>query len=637
MANSFIQVPADGVGKQVDTSELNVGGVAAQRQRVVIGDNSATAGFATVTSGALMVTGNINISTMPAVTLAAGSVIDLSGTATVTGTIFIGAGTANIGSVNGISATVTVVGKVSLGAGTANIGTINDISATVTVVLVAGTANIGGVSLVAGTSNIGFINNISATVNAVLAAGGNNIGYINNISATVAVGLAYVFDSTQQTNQVHVGDSANSAIRVNIVAGAAAGGTSMADGTGFVAGTTAFTPSGGTMDDAAPGVVAEGSAGAVRITPYRAFHVNLRTASGSAMEDATNNALRVNIVAGGGTGGTAQNDGAAFVAQTTSYTPIGGYVDDTAPGVLAEGSAGAVRVTPNRAFHINLRDSAGAELGNTSATGLFIRTATIAIAAGSTINNISATVLVAGTVSLGAGTANIGDINAISRTVQVAIGTPFTVNNISATVSVVNGAGTANMGGVSLVAGTANIGFINNISATIAAVLAAGTANIGSINNISRTVVCGLSYVADFSQGTQVAVGDSANGAVRVNIVADAFVNSVVAIMSSSHGPKCVTASTSANVTLIASPGAGIFIYVTQIMCTNAGTVSTLARIGTSASISTLVGFIASAGGGFVLNLDPPYKLSASEAALCSVKPNASGNVYFTVNYYVGT
>jgi len=119
----------------------------------------------------------------------------------------------------------------------------------------------------------------------------------------------------------------------------------------------------------------------------------------------------------------------------------------------------------------------------------------VAVGTPFTVNNISATVTVAGTVSLGPSTANIGTINNISAAVVLAAGSNNigTINNISANVTVVNAAGTANIGAVSLGAGTSNIGFINNISATVTVAgtvsLGPSTANIGTINNISAAVV----------------------------------------------------------------------------------------------------------------------------------------------------
>jgi hypothetical protein len=170
MADGLVQVPPDSTGKKVDAASLDVGANTVMRQRMVIGDDSATAQFAIVTGGALTVTGTMNISAMPTVTVTGG--VAVSGTAIVAGVVGLTAGTAIIGSLKnisrtvqvavgtpfilqGISTTVTVAGVISLG-GAVNIS--------VFPALVAGTANIGGVSLVAGTANIGFINNISATV-----------------------------------------------------------------------------------------------------------------------------------------------------------------------------------------------------------------------------------------------------------------------------------------------------------------------------------------------------------------------------------------------------------------------------------------------------------------------------------------
>lgn len=562
MADSFVRVPADSTGKRVDASSLDVGADTVYRQRIVLADNSATAQYATVTGGALMVTGTVNVSAMPTVTVTGG--VAVSGTAQVAiSTPF---------TLNNISATVTVAGIVNLSAtasvilaaGTANIGnlnhisrtvqvavgtpfTLNNISATVVVAgvvgLTAGTAVIGDLNAISRTVQVAIgtpftVNNISAAV--VLAAGAANIGSINNISATVVTGLSYVVEKTTNS-QVQVGDSANAAIRVNVVAGSS--------------------------------------------------------------------------------GGVSQIDGTTFSTQAANFIPIGGIFDDAATDTLSENDAGVVRMTTNRAFHVNLRDASGNELGAASATGLFVRTTTVALATGTVVNNISATV-------------------------QVAIGTPFTINNISATtvvgmsyvveattgsqVQVGDSANAAirvnvvacsapSVTHVSLDAGTANIGHINHISATVTVAgvvgLTAGTANIGSINNISATVTV----------------------AGNVNISATATVQVIgytPAIMSASHGPKCVTASTSANVTLIASPGAGANVYVTQLMVGNMSSTLTRARIGTSASISTVVQPCAASGGGFVLNFDPPWMLSASEACVCSVKPNVS-EVYFTVNFFV--
>ena len=75
-----------------------------------------------------------------------------------------------------------------------------------------------------------------------------------------------------------------------------------------------------------------------------------------------NGYLKVNIKAGAGSGGTALADKAAFTEGTTSHTPIGGVYNETISADPTEDQAAAVRITAKRAIHVNLRDSAGAEL-----------------------------------------------------------------------------------------------------------------------------------------------------------------------------------------------------------------------------------------------------------------------------------
>lgn len=73
--------------------------------------------------------------------------------------------------------------------------------------------------------------------------------------------------------------------------------------------------------------------------------------------------LRVSIVAGAGSGGTAMTDDAAFTAGTTSITPVGAMFDDTSTDSVNENDAGIVRMSANRNMYTTLRDAAGNERG----------------------------------------------------------------------------------------------------------------------------------------------------------------------------------------------------------------------------------------------------------------------------------
>ena len=84
MADSFIQLPADSTGKQLDTVIVNmgVGTTQVHREKVVLADPTSTSGFATVTSSAGVLaslsSGTISLSSQITVT-ATGPVTITSG------------------------------------------------------------------------------------------------------------------------------------------------------------------------------------------------------------------------------------------------------------------------------------------------------------------------------------------------------------------------------------------------------------------------------------------------------------------------------------------------------------------------------------------------------------------------------
>ena len=93
-------------------------------------------------------------------------------------------------------------------------------------------------------------------------------------------------------------DTANHALKVNIVAGAAAGGTSLADGGAFTAGTTSATPLSG-FYQSSPTVCTTGTACAVGLTTNREVKTaitTLKDSAGTDMTDTTNHAVKVAIV-----------------------------------------------------------------------------------------------------------------------------------------------------------------------------------------------------------------------------------------------------------------------------------------------------------------------------------------------------
>jgi hypothetical protein len=72
-------------------------------------------------------------------------------------------------------------------------------------------------------------------------------------------------------------------LRVNIAAGAAAGGTSATDEAAYTPTSSAGTPIMGAADETSPDAAAEGTLAIIRSTLNRALHVNLRDASGNEL------------------------------------------------------------------------------------------------------------------------------------------------------------------------------------------------------------------------------------------------------------------------------------------------------------------------------------------------------------------
>jgi hypothetical protein len=73
--------------------------------------------------------------------------------------------------------------------------------------------------------------------------------------------------------------------------------------------------------------------------------------------------LKVSIIAGAGSGGTASTDDAAFTVAAGSGTPAMGLFNDSTPDSVDEGDAGVLRMSGNRNLYTTLRDASGSERG----------------------------------------------------------------------------------------------------------------------------------------------------------------------------------------------------------------------------------------------------------------------------------
>ena len=348
------------------------------------------------------------------------------------------------------------------------------------------------------------------------------------------------------------GDPATHRLLVNIVGGA---GTSAADGAAFAVGTTAGTPAMGEYTSGGTSAVTTATVDILAMTAYRALQVAAFDSAGNDATDTTNHAIRVNIVAGAGSGGTALADEAAFTAGTTQGTPAMG-VYQTSPSTISNNTAAAVAIDVNRNQKIVGIGTAGSAAGGiltiqgvasmtpvqvsqataASLNATVVGTGTFAVQAAATLN--AETTKVIGVVRTSDGAGNLLTSNSTTPTAHFALdmnvtsilGTaPTTVGKLDVKgadgdVFVRQATGT----NLHMVVDSGTITTVTTVS-TVTAVTAitnalpAGTNLMGKVG-IDQTTVGTTNGVSIAQIGANTVLtgnGTSGTGAQRVNISSD--------------------------------------------------------------------------------------------------------------------
>lgn len=116
-------------------------------------------------------------------------------------------------------------------------------------------------------------------------------------------------------------------------------------------------PTMGQLDDTSTVVATEDNLMPARITAQRAWHMNLRSASGVEFGTVSNPVFTSGSISS--TVGSYTDKG-TFTYGTDKFNPTGGIYQDTG-ATLTAGQVGVSRMTAARGLHVNLRDSAGTE------------------------------------------------------------------------------------------------------------------------------------------------------------------------------------------------------------------------------------------------------------------------------------
>jgi hypothetical protein len=179
-----------------------------------------------------------------------------------------------------------------------------------------------------------------------VTGGGGGTQYTEGDTDASVTGTALLWEDTADTLRVA---SAAKPFPVEIIAGAGSGGTAIADDAAFTVGTTSITPVGGTYKSTRDSVN-DNDAGAFAMSATRALYTVIETPNGDSAMDDTNDAVKVNIVAGSSSGTQytegdtdASITGTAMLFETNTGTSALGVVSATNPLPISD-NGGAITV-----------------------------------------------------------------------------------------------------------------------------------------------------------------------------------------------------------------------------------------------------------------------------------------------------
>ena len=467
---------------------------------------------------------------------------------------------------------------------------------------------------------------------------------------------------------------ATGSLKVAIISGAGSGGTSAVDNAAFTPGTTNYTPIGAEVDDTATSAATENSAGALRMTPQRGLHANLRSTSGldaivledvahasgepgimplavrrdanTSLVDLTgdyapfqvdaNGSLKVAIISGAGSGGTAAVDNAGYTPGVTSFTPIGGEVDDTATAAATENSAAALRMTPQRGLHANLRSTSGLDAilledaihatGDPGVMALAVRQDTATALAGASGDYIPLIVDANGALHVTQGSPGTGATN-----LGKAEDAPHTTGDVGVMSLGVRNDADAALSGLDLDYTPVSVDSSGRIKTLAAGTVASGAADAGNPVKVG--------YQARSTDPAAV------TDAQRVNAIASLLgkpvvLQGAVPALTWSYAAAAGGLVNTTGVTARVAGGAGVRNYIKSAQVINShATISTEVLIRDGAAGTVLHrGWAQAAGGGFSATFDPPLRGTANTLVeIAEVTATATAGVLVNAQGYTAS
>jgi hypothetical protein len=441
----------------------------------------------------------------------------------------------------------------------------------------------------ANTTNLNVALAASSATVTVSASGNFNNASIGSTGSAVPASASYL-GANKSGNLTGLSLDTSGNLNVNVAAGSSGNAAASATGSavpvdadyiginvaGNLRGQTGVNPSGSIYAGQVDVASVAGSSVATAATGI--MKVGLTDGSGTAITS-TSNAIDVNIKSGGGSGFSV-TDEAAWTAGTSAFVPTGGVFNDSATA-LTSGQEGSIRLTNNRAIHVNLRDASANQLlgSKTSANSIPVVIASDQGAVPASQSGTWNITNVSGTVSLPTGAATSAK--------QPALGTAG-----SASSDVITVQGIASMTALR-VDGSA---VTQPVSGTVTANAGSGTFNIQSNASVNVNQIAGSS-VSTAATGVQ-KVGIVGNGGASVDSTVGAGTAPTNAIVTGSIYNSSAPAPTNGQamalqadqagnirtfpgiaLTTLSAWNSGTSLNATQTIFTNSGTPAVLVQL----------------------------------------------------------
>ena len=328
-------------------------------------------------------------------------------------------------------------------------------------------------------------------------------------------------------------------------------------------------------------------------------------------------AVKVAIVSGAGSGGTASDDDADFTAGTTAGTPAMG-VYESSPTSVTDGDLGTVGITAGRRLKTSATIDAALPAG-TNAIGK------LAANSGVDIGDVDVTSLPAVTIAAAQTVAAVTTVGTVTNVVHVDDNSgALTVDGaVTATlaaettkvIGTVNLAAGQTLGTVSTITNVVHVDDNSGsltVDGTVTAADCTGSIAHDAEDSGNPVKVGGKAYATDgTAPGTAVTEGD------RTNAITDLYgrllVDTAHPCMWSVSPAAYSSAQTDTEV--VAAPGAGTSLYITDIVVSNGATAGTVTFEEDTASAKTkkLATLYLAVNGGAVMNFKTPIRCTAAK------------------------